>query len=149
MNEKTLVLERKLRLSDRTLGVLKINGVYYCNTLEPTYRDYANGEKKVTGKSCIPAGTYRIELRKSNKFKEYRAFLLNVPMFEGVLIHEGNTPKDTAGCILLGILDKKRPILLNSKIMIRSFVSSMKYFGYNTITIEDSFNEGNPIEDML
>lgn len=142
MKEKSLVLERKIRFPDRTLGVLKMNGLYFCNTLEPTYRNYAKGERKVKGKSCIPAGTYSIELKKSYKFRDYRAYLLDVPMFNGVLIHEGNSPKDTAGCILLGrLLSEKGINLYFSKTTVRNFVASIRFFEFETITIKDMFSD--------
>lgn len=69
--------------------------------------------KKIKGKTAIPTGTYKIQLRVSPKFKErYWAkpyggklpYLCNVPGFEGVCIHPGNTPQDTEGCLLPGML---------------------------------------------
>lgn len=69
--------------------------------------------KKIKGKTAIPTGTYRIQLRVSPKFRErYWAkpyggklpYLCNVPGFEGVCIHPGNTPQDTEGCLLPGML---------------------------------------------
>lgn len=68
---------------------------------------------KVKGKTAIPKGTYKIQLRVSPKFKgrywakEYGGklpYLCNVPGFEGVCIHPGNTPEDTEGCLLPGML---------------------------------------------
>ena len=68
---------------------------------------------KVYGKTAIPAGRYRIQLRVSPKFKSRTwaqpyggklPYLQNVPAFDGVCIHPGNTPEDTSGCILPGML---------------------------------------------
>ena len=68
---------------------------------------------KIKGKTAIPAGTYKIQLRVSPSFKNKwyarpfggkMPYLLNVPGFEGVMLHPGNIPDDTSGCILPGML---------------------------------------------
>ena len=63
---------------------------------------FDNGEAKVYGETCIPFGTYKIVVNMSPKFKRELPRLLDVPSFEGILIHRGNTAKDSAGCILVG-----------------------------------------------
>ena len=97
-----------------TIGKLYIDGVYFCDTLEDKNRDvdkngiFNNGEKKVYGKTCIPFGTYKVILSMSSKFKKILPLLLNVPQFDGIRIHSGNTAdKDSSGCILVGINDVK------------------------------------------
>ncbi len=75
---------------------------YFCDTLEPTWRDYANGAYKVKGRSAIPEGRYAVVISFSPKFKQWLPILLGVPKFEGIRIHAGNTAKDTEGCILVG-----------------------------------------------
>ena len=75
---------------------------YFCDTLEPTWRDYANGAYKVKGRSAIPEGRYAVVISYSPKFKQWLPILLGVPKFEGIRIHAGNTAKDTEGCILVG-----------------------------------------------
>lgn len=103
-----LRLERKYFKETYTIGNLYINGSFFSNTLEDKNRDvnkngkFDNGETKVYGETCIPFGTYKIILTMSPKFKRELPRLLNVPSFEGVLIHRGNTAKDSAGCILIG-----------------------------------------------
>jgi len=75
---------------------------YFCDTLEPTWRDYANGAYKVKGRSAIPEGRYAVVISWSPKMKQWLPILLGVPKFEGIRIHAGNTVKDTEGCILVG-----------------------------------------------
>ena len=79
-----------------------LEGAYFCDTLEPTWRDYANGAYKVKGRSAIPEGRYAVVISYSPKFKQWLPILLGVPKFEGICIHAGNTAKDTEGCILVG-----------------------------------------------
>ena len=79
---------------------------YFCDTLEPTWRDYANGAYKIKGKSAIPEGRYAVVISYSPKFKQWLPILLGGPEFnrkwQGIRIHAGNTVKDTEGCILVG-----------------------------------------------
>lgn len=96
-----LRLERINLSSTYTLGKLYIDDVYFCDTLEDTYRDLSK-ESKVYGETAIPYGMYKVILSRSNKFKKILPLLLNVPHFEGIRIHNGNYPKDTEGCILVG-----------------------------------------------
>ena len=103
-----LKLERKYFKDTYTIGNLYIDGKYFCDTLEDKNRDvnkngkFDNGETKVYGETCIPFGTYKIVVNMSSKFKRELPRLLDVPSFEGILIHRGNTAKDSAGCILVG-----------------------------------------------
>ena len=79
---------------------------YFCDTLEPTWRDYANGAYKIKGKSAIPEGRYAVVISYSPKFKQWLPILLGGPEFnrkwQGIRIHAGNTANDTEGCILVG-----------------------------------------------
>lgn len=96
-----LLLQRIAFREAYTIGRLYINGKYFCDTLEDKVRDLTK-EKKIPGQTAIPAGTYNIIVNYSPKFKRKLPRLLNVPHFEGILIHRGNTDKDTSGCILVG-----------------------------------------------
>lgn len=108
-----LKLIRKYFGETYTIGDLYIDGVFFANTLEDKNRDidkngiFNNGEKKVYGKTCIPFGTYKVILSMSSKFKKILPLLLNVPQFDGIRIHPGNTDEDSSGCILVGINDIK------------------------------------------
>ena len=114
-----LLLERKYLKSDYTIGRLYIDGNFYCNTLEDPVRDinkngtFDCGELKISGHTAIPYGEYEVKVTYSPKFKRNMPLLLNVPNFEGIRIHKGNTNKDTSGCILPGE-NTKRGMVLNS-----------------------------------
>ena len=75
---------------------------YFCDTLEPTWRDYQNGAYKVKGRSAIPEGRYAVVISWSPKFEQWLPILLGVPKFSGIRIHAGNCSEDTEGCILVG-----------------------------------------------
>ena len=115
MNIK-LLLKRIALLNKYTIGKLYINGEYFCDTLEDTVRyiDLRTGKGKIKGEKAIPYGTYKVILNVSPRFKRILPRLLNVPFFEGILIHSGNTHKDTEGCILVGE-NKQVGMVLNSK----------------------------------
>tara|TARA_R110000764_G_scaffold66037_1_gene137863 strand:- start:12 stop:479 length:468 start_codon:yes stop_codon:yes gene_type:complete len=97
---------------DSTSGLLFLEDnqeiKFLCYTLEDEKRDV-----KVRGETRVPAGTYKLELRTEggfhNKYKDrYGKFhkgmlhVTNVPNFEFILIHTGNTDEHTAGCLLVG-----------------------------------------------
>ena len=113
-----LILERIDKRKTYTIGRLYIQrrvddeylagteNQYFCDTLEPTWRDYAHGAYKVKGRSAIPEGRYAVVISWSPKFKQWLPILLGGPEFnkqwQGIRIHAGNTAKDTQGCILVG-----------------------------------------------
>ena len=81
-----------------TDGILFADGYALCNTLEP-----AIGKKVKYGKGCcIAPGIYSVDFHYSPKFGKYMLTLCGVRGRSGILIHSGNTPKDSAGCILVG-----------------------------------------------
>lgn len=83
-----------------TIGEMLMDGEHCCYTLEDQIRP--DGEK-VYGKTAIPAGRYRVVIDMSNRFRCLMPHVLDVPGFEGIRIHTGNTDADTDGCVLLGI----------------------------------------------
>ena len=127
-----LRLERSHKLNDYTIGDLYIDNIFYCNTLEDTDRGLTSSMTKqeidaikIKGKTAIPTGTYKITLDVvSPRFSTSQSYksingklprLLDVPGFEGILIHIGNTPKDTDGCILVGYNKIKGQVIDSKK----------------------------------
>jgi hypothetical protein len=96
-----ITVKRLLWDDDETLSAVYINGERFCIGIEDAIR-----EKKVWGETAIPDGTYKIGLRTSPKFTKLLGhkmlWVLDVPGFEYVYIHPGNTAKDTHGCFLVG-----------------------------------------------
>jgi hypothetical protein len=129
-----LELVRLYKKKEYTIGKLYIDGVYFCDTLEDPVRDLPI-EEKIGGHTAIPEGTYRIVLHTiSPKYSQKKAYdwcggrlprLLNVPYFDGILIHSGNTNKDTAGCILVGE-NKEKGKVLNSMATLKRLYKKMK-----------------------
>lgn len=115
-----ILVDRKWKKDTYTIGNLYVNGKLFCNTLEDKDRGLKNTDplakiktKKVYGETAIPTGTYKITLDVvSPKYAGVKWYydlcqgkmprIPNVPGFEGILIHPGNTALDTYGCILVG-----------------------------------------------
>jgi len=90
-------IKRLHKGANSVIGELTVDGVWECYTLEDIERDI-----KIKSETAIPKGTYKVIINQSNRFKRLLPLLLDVPGFEGVRIHSGNTNHDTEGCILVG-----------------------------------------------
>lgn len=106
-----LLLNRIYKGKDYTIGKLFINNKYFCDTLEDAVRPDG---MKVYGKTAIPAGTYKVELTESPRFRCLMPLICDVPNFTGVRIHSGNTAEDTDGCVLVGF-NKVKGKVINSR----------------------------------
>lgn len=83
-------------------GKMYVNGVFECYTVEDVPKDI-----KVYGNTGIPKGKYKVIVTMSNRFKKRLPLLLDVPGFEGIRIHSGNSSKDTEGCIIVGAVNDR------------------------------------------
>jgi hypothetical protein len=90
---------RKYFSEKSTIGELLIQNKRFCFTLEDRVRE----GPKVPKETAIPEGRYQVIIDFSNRFQRDMPHILDVPGFEGIRIHSGNTDKDTEGCLLLGL----------------------------------------------
>lgn len=147
-----LLLKRIAKMEKYTIGKLYIDGKYFSDTLEDTDRNLTNNmskdeiaKVKVYGKTAIPTGTYVVDMNTvSPKFgkrswaQPYEGKvprLQDVPGYEGVLIHPGNTADDTSGCILVG-RNKVKGQVVESQNTFHSLMNILKGDNDITITIE-------------
>ena len=150
-----LKVERRWPKATYTIGRLYLDGLYYCNTLEDADRGLKQNDelsyirsRKVYGETAIPKGTYRISMNTTspkysavawywNLCKGKMPRLQDVPGFDGILIHPGNTALDTLGCILVG-RNTKVGKLTDSKAAFKEVYKRMKdaYDRGEEITIE-------------
>ena len=135
-------LKRIARRDTYTIGRLYVDGEYVCDTVEDRGRGLSqslpvsvNMAKKRKGITAIPTGRYRLTLDvKSQKFSKYKAYewcqgylprLINVPAFDGVLIHAGNSAYDSEGCLLVGE-NKVVGKVLNSMVTLKRLYAILK-----------------------
>lgn len=131
---QVITVERYKSNGDTTLSRVFVNGIFQCYGLEDEYRTV-----KVYGETRIPAGTYNVALRTEGGFHNrysknpalkdiHRGMLWvqDVPGFEWILIHIGNTDKDTAGCLVVGAArDEGKMILYNSRVAYRALYTAV------------------------
>jgi len=122
-------IKRIYKSENSTIGEMTIDGKWECYTLEDKERDV-----KIKSETAIPKGTYKVIINQSNRFKKLLPLLLNVPNFEGVRIHPGNTNHDTEGCILVG-RTKSKDFIGQSRKAFESLFAKMKLAKEITLTI--------------
>jgi hypothetical protein len=116
-----ITVKRIAKRASYTIGRMYINGIYFCDTCEDTDRGLTQymslaeiKRKKIYSRTAIPTGTYNVTMNIVSPRFSKRDFykkncdggriprLLNVPGFDGVLIHVGNSAADSNGCLLVG-----------------------------------------------
>lgn len=102
-----ITVDRVELAPDATIGSLSVDGEWLCWTCEDAVREAPGrpvAEWKAAGQTAIPAGTYRLVVNQSPRFRRSLPLLLDVPGFVGIRIHPGNSAGDTEGCILPGLV---------------------------------------------
>lgn len=138
-----LKLIRRYKKDTYTIGQLLVDGAFFCNTLEDKDRGLTQDmplpvikAAKVYGETAIPAGVYDIDMEtRSPKYAGvewyrklnggYMPTISEVPGYSRVLIHPGNTPLDTLGCVLVGE-NKVKGQLVNSRTTFARLYKLMK-----------------------
>lgn len=117
-----LKLKRTYKGDQYTIGHLYIEDQFFCDTIEDIDRGLDQDmplkeirEKKIYGVTAIPTGTYQVMLTYSGRFKKILPLIANVPGFDGIRIHSGNTEKDSLGCVIVGE-NKVKGQVINSRI---------------------------------
>lgn len=108
----TFSLNRVQKDPDVTIGELKIGPLHVCWILEDPVRETPEPVEvwKIKGETAIPAGKYKIERTFSNRFQHTTPQLMDVPGFQGIRIHPGNTTADTEGCLLPGLERRSKSV---------------------------------------
>lgn len=138
------VLVKRIAKKDKyTIGKVYIDGKYLCDSIEDKDRgldqsmDITEIQKiKVKHQTAIPTGTYRLTINVQspsfskktyymNFCKGYVPRILNVPGFDGILLHKGNTQDDSSGCIILGY-NKVVGKVIDSQKAFESFYNILK-----------------------
>lgn len=116
-----ITIKRIAKRNGYTIGHLSVNNQYFCDTLEDRDRGLTSAMSrldiakiKVKSQTSIPTGRYRVIFTYSPKFRRKMPLLLDVPGFDAIRFHYGNTAADSEGCILVGE-NKQKGMVLNSR----------------------------------
>jgi len=126
-----LLLIRDTFSKDSTLGELFLNGERMCDTLENPWQD---NQRNI---SCIPEGVYDVRLRlpRESATRDYMHLLVkDVPNRDYILLHIGNTAKDTSGCILVG-LGTEQDVVHNSVLAMDLLIKEILNLGGENINL--------------
>ena len=135
-------VKRIARKEAYTIGKMYVDGAYVCDTLEDKDRGLTSNMSvaqicggKIKGETAIPTGRYLVDMKTvSPRFGGWAQYqfckgrlprLCNTVGFQGVLVHCGNTAKDTDGCILVGE-NKEKGKVLNSTATFRKLYPILK-----------------------
>jgi hypothetical protein len=126
-----LLLIRDTFSKESTIGELFINGERICDTLENSWQD---NQRNI---SCIPQGSYKVRLRlpRESGTRDYIHLLVkDVKDRDYILIHIGNTAKDTSGCILVG-LGSQQDFVSNSTLAMDLLIKEVIHLGGENINL--------------
>jgi hypothetical protein len=126
-----LLLIRDTFSKDSTIGELFLNGERICDTLENPWQD---NQRTI---SCIPEGEYPVRLRlaRESASRDYLHLLVqDVPNRDWILFHRGNYPKDTSGCILVG-LGSQQDVVNNSTLAMDLLIKEILHLGGENINL--------------
>jgi len=126
-----LLLIRDTFSDKSTLGELFLNGERMCDTLENPWKD---NQRNI---SCIPKGNYKVRLRlpRESASRDYLHLLVqDVPNRKWILVHRGNFPSQTQGCILVG-LGSEQDIVHNSTLAMDLLIKELIHLGAENINL--------------
>lgn len=154
-----LRLVRIFNCKDYCIGKLYVNGKYFCDVIEDCDRGLDQKmsvkdivKKKIKGLTAIPVGLYHIAMNiVSQKYSKKKFFndlckgrmprLLSVSGYEGILIHPGNTAKDSEGCLIVGFNKIKGQVVNSTDTFVKLYaLLSDAYNKKEDITIEITRN---------
>ncbi|MGM9777821.1 MAG: DUF5675 family protein [Prevotella sp.] len=134
-----IVIKRDVKGNTYTAGKMYVDGRHFADTLEPRAIDWSK-EQKTPGKTAIPEGTFKLEMRYSTRFKTQMPFVLNVPHFDGIMLHVGNSVRDSRGCILVGTRTFPSVLTHSRKAVNRLILMMEEHKGESvTLTVENGF----------
>lgn len=157
-NGITLSLLRYSDDEETTIGLLYINGQFYCYTLEDTFH-----EEKIAGETRIPAGNYSIKYKKEEteltlkyreRYPEWFTFhieLQQVPGFDSIYIHNGGDHTHTEGCLLVSDslnINNERTFLSNSRETFRRLYGYLNEELSNNIPVRITIYNENWIKNL-
>jgi len=126
-----LLLIRDTFSENSVIGELFLNGERMCDTLE---NPWINNKKNL---SCIPRGEYNVRLRlpRESATRDYVHLLVeDVENRSYILFHRGNYPKDTSGCILVG-LGSQQDFVSNSTLAMDLLIKEVIHLGGENINL--------------
>ena len=126
-----LLLIRDTFSDKSTLGELFLNGERMCDTLENPWLD---NQRNI---SCIPEGVYPVRLRlpRESATRDYLHLLVqDVPNRDFILVHRGNFPSQTQGCLLVG-LGTQQNVVNNSRLAMDLLMKEIINLGGENINL--------------
>ena len=126
-----LLLIRDTFSKKSTIGELFLNGERICDTLENPWVD---NQRNI---SCIPEGVYPVRLRlpRESATRDYLHLLVQeVPNRDFILVHRGNFPSQTQGCLLVG-LGTEQDVVHNSVLAMDLLIKEILHLGGENINL--------------